>query len=107
MRSTKVMIECAAFAALIAACGASAPLVAARSDVASVQVSIDAQAVTVGAQAKATARILDGAGNTLDRTIAWTSSNSALASVSSSGIISGVAAGTVQITATVDGKGGS
>jgi hypothetical protein len=110
IRSTKLFLQSAAVvAALIAACNSSSPASPsfANSDVASVEVTLDAAVVTVGGQAHATARVLDRAGTALSRSVVWTSSNSAIASVSSSGIVSGATAGTIQITATVDGKGGS
>jgi uncharacterized protein YjdB len=42
-----------------------------------------------------------------NRVVTWGSSNSAIASVSSAGLITGVAAGTATITATSEGKSGS
>ncbi|MBC7894573.1 MAG: Ig domain-containing protein, partial [Cytophagaceae bacterium] len=41
------------------------------------------------------------------RTLTWTSSNSSIATVSSSGVVSGVAAGTTTISLTVEGKVGA
>jgi len=41
------------------------------------------------------------------RTVAWTSSNSAVATVSSAGLVTGVAAGSATITATSEGKSGT
>jgi len=42
-----------------------------------------------------------------DRAVAWSSSNSAIASVSSAGVVTGVAPGTATITATSEGKSGT
>ncbi|HXI98620.1 MAG TPA: Ig-like domain-containing protein, partial [Gemmatimonadaceae bacterium] len=53
-------------------------------------------------QLSATAK--DISGQVLSRTFAWTSSDQAKATVSSSGMVSGVAPGTATITAEVDGK---
>src|SRR2546427_2329776 len=47
----------------------------------------------------------DSAGSTLaGRTVAWTSGNSSVATVSSSGLVTAVAAGSATITATSEGK---
>src|SRR5205814_4107300 len=47
------------------------------------------------------------AGNVLTgRTISWTSSNAAVATVSGTGLVSGVAAGSATITATSEGRSG-
>lgn len=60
------------------------------------------QTVDLGATAK------DSAGNTLTgRAIAWSSSNTAIATVSSTGIVTAVAAGSATITATVEAKTGT
>lgn len=76
--------------------------------VASVTVSIDKPSVTVGTSATATATLLDANGNALTgRTIAWTSSNTNVATISSTGVITTLSAGTTVITATSEGKSGS
>src|SRR5207245_2656404 len=50
----------------------------------------------------------DAAGNVLaGRAVAWASSNPALATVSASGLVTGVAAGAVTITATSEGQSGT
>ncbi len=55
-----------------------------------------------------TASVLDAAGNVLtDRAITWSSSAPAVATVSASGLLTAVAAGTATITATSEGKSGS
>jgi WD40 repeat protein len=59
----------------------------------------------VGGTTHLTATAKDDGGETLDdRSTTWSSSNEAVASVSSTGLVTGVAPGTVQITATVEGK---
>lgn len=71
----------------------------------SVQVTPDDPAIAVGddVQLQATAR--NSAGGTVNgKTAAWTSSSSGVATVSQSGLVTGVAAGTSTITATIDGK---
>ncbi|HEX7980255.1 MAG TPA: ricin-type beta-trefoil lectin domain protein [Gemmatimonadaceae bacterium] len=58
--------------------------------------------------AQATATVRDASGNVLSgQTIAWSSSNSAVASVSASGLVTAVAAGSATIVATSGGKTGS
>jgi hypothetical protein len=65
--------------------------------------------VAVGATVQLTATLKDANGNTLTgRTVAWTTSNASFATVnSSSGLVSGVAAGSATITATSEGKSGT
>lgn len=70
-----------------------------------VTVSLSNGSVYVGATATATAVALDSARNALvGRAVSWATSNPAVASVSATGIITGVAPGTAAITATVEGK---
>ncbi len=77
--------------------------------VASVTVAPDSATLVVGATVTLTAAALDANGTTLTgRTISWTSSNSAIASVSASGVVTAVSAGgPVTITATSEGKNGT
>src|SRR5207253_1403744 len=57
---------------------------------------------------QATATPTDADGNPLSgRTVTWSSSNAAVATVSSSGLVSGVTPGSVTITATSEGKSGT
>src|SRR5207247_1511454 len=50
----------------------------------------------------------DGNGNPLSgRTVSWASSNTAVATVTASGLVTGKAAGTATITATSEGKSGA
>lgn len=54
------------------------------------------------------AEALDASGApVLGRPVAWTSSNEAIAIVTSNGVVGGIAAGSVTITATVDGRAGT
>src|SRR2546422_5101031 len=76
--------------------------------VASVAVSPAAATVSVGATQQLGAVLKDASGNVLTgRTVTWASSNSALATVSGTGLVTGVAAGPVTITATSEAKSGS
>ncbi|HKR10040.1 MAG TPA: Ig-like domain-containing protein, partial [Gemmatimonadaceae bacterium] len=60
---------------------------------------------TEGMQLSATAK--DAAGQILSRVFTWTSSDQSKATVSASGMVSGVAPGSATITAAVDGKSAS
>jgi Big-like domain-containing protein/calcineurin-like phosphoesterase family protein len=76
--------------------------------VASVTVTPNPASVGVGATVQLTATLKDANGNVLTgRTVAWTTNAAAVATVSSSGLVSGVAAGTATITATSEGKSGT
>ena len=77
--------------------------------VATVTVAPATGSIGTGQTLQLAATLRDAAGNVLTgRTIVWTSSNAGLASVSSSGRVTGVAAGgPVTITATSEGRSGS
>lgn len=76
--------------------------------VASVALTPASLVLGVSATATIVAVTSDGAGNALTgRTVAWTSSNAAVAAVSTAGVVSGVAIGTAVITATSEGRSAS
>jgi alpha-tubulin suppressor-like RCC1 family protein len=76
--------------------------------VATVAVAPANPVVSVGAKAPLTPIPLDANGDTLtNRTFTWASSDGAVATVDGQGVVTGVAAGTAQITATSEGKSGS
>lgn len=77
--------------------------------VASVAVTPATATVTEGATTTLTATSKDAQGNTLSgRAVTWTTSDAAIATVSPTGVVTGVAAGTATITATdASGGGGS
>ena len=76
--------------------------------VASVTVSPATASVQVGSTIQLTATPKDASGNPLSgRVVTWASSNTAMATVSSSGLVTGVAAGSATITATSEGQGGT
>ena len=76
--------------------------------VASVAVAPTSSSLTVGATTTLTAITYDANGNTLTgRGIVWASSAPAVASVSTSGVVTAKSAGTATITATSEGKTGS
>jgi uncharacterized protein YjdB len=83
------------------AAGAVAP-------VATVTVSPVSASVAAGGFHQFTAVLKDAAGNTLTgRPVAWSTSNPAAATVSGTGLVSGIAVGSATITATSEGKSGS
>jgi hypothetical protein len=76
--------------------------------VASVTVAPASPSVQVGATVQLAAVTRDAGGNVLSgRAITWSSSNTTVATVSSAGLVSGLVAGPVTITATSEGKGGT
>ena len=76
--------------------------------VATVTVSPAAPSVQVGSTVQLSAVARDASGNVLTgRTVTWTSSNTTLASVSTSGLVSALVAGTVTITANCGGVNGT
>jgi len=64
-------------------------------------------ALNVGQNTQATATAKDASGATVAASFTWSSSNNSVATVSSSGMVSAVAAGTATITASASGKTGS
>jgi len=76
--------------------------------VASVTVSPATASITVGATTQLTANPKDANGTALSgRVVTWATSNAAVATVSASGLVTGVAAGSATITATSEGKSGT
>ncbi|MBK9406471.1 MAG: Ig-like domain-containing protein [Gemmatimonadetes bacterium] len=109
-------------AGLVTAVGTGSALIFAASEGVSTSVSITVSSVGVAsvrisppsgsiAQARTlqlSATPVDAQGNTITgRTVSWNSSAPAVASVSSSGLVSGIAPGTANVTATVDGVVGT
>jgi uncharacterized protein YjdB len=76
--------------------------------VASVSITPSSASVLLGATQQFTAVLKDANGNVLPgRSVTWASSNSLLAPVSSSGLVSGLVLGATTITATSEGESGS
>src|SRR5438094_367048 len=76
--------------------------------VATVEVTPPSASVQAGQTVQLTATPKDAGGTPLSgRTVTWSSSNTAVATVSNSGLVSGVTPGTATITATSEGKSGT
>src|SRR6266851_5093539 len=76
--------------------------------VASVTVAPSPGTLPVGSTAQLTATTKDSAGNVLTgRAVTWASSNTVVATVSATGLVTGVAVGSATITATSEGKNGT
>ena len=87
---------------------ASGTTTASSAPVATVTVSPASGSGLGGQTLQLTATTRDASGNSLPgRVVTWGSGNTALATVSGGGLVTGVAAGTVTITATSEGKSGS
>jgi uncharacterized protein YjdB len=80
---------------------------AAAAPVSTVTVTLASTALNVGQQTQAVAVLKDAQGNTLSRTVAWSSLDTAVAKVSATGLVTAYAGGTVAIIAAVEGKSGS
>jgi len=75
------------------------------STAASVNLSPSSNTLEIGQSYRLTAKVLGSNGTELTgRTINWESSNNAVATVDSSGVVKALAAGSTQLTAQVDGK---
>jgi uncharacterized protein YjdB len=75
--------------------------------IASITLSKTSDTLLVGETLQLTATLRDQNNNVVTRDIAWTSSNSSVASVSGTGLVTGVGDGITTVTATADGKGAS
>jgi trimeric autotransporter adhesin len=76
--------------------------------VASVSVTPSTLSLTVGQTGQLTATLRDASGNVLTgRTVTWTTTNAARATVSASGLVTAVGAGSATIRATSEGQTGS
>src|SRR2546429_282718 len=76
--------------------------------VASVSVAPASASVQAGSAIQLTATPKDANGNPLSgRTVSWSSSNTSVATVSSSGLVTGVTVGSATITATSEGQSGT
>src|SRR5947207_12584475 len=79
-----------------------------RARVGSVEVTPATASVQAGQTVQLTATPRDAGGNPLSgRAVTWSSSNTTVATVSNSGLVSGVTPGSATITATSEGKSGT
>lgn len=85
----------------------TAPSSATAATVTSISVSASAATVNVGMTATVTATASYSDGTTAEITPTWASDDILVATVSTSGVVTGVAKGTATITATADGQNGS
>src|SRR6266576_3036035 len=87
---------------------ASGTTVASTAPVATVTVNPASASVALGAVQQFLAILKDASGNVLPgRTVTWSSSSVTIAGVSSSGVVTGLLAGSAMITATSEGQSGS
>lgn len=93
-----------AFAFLLQACGGGGSSSSTSSTVASVAVTPTSSSVSVNGQQTFTANALDSNGQAVaGQTFTWTSSNTAVATITSAGVATGLKAGSSQITASAGG----
>jgi Leucine-rich repeat (LRR) protein len=94
--------------AFFLACGDSGPSGPDPLDaIASVTVSPPQATVDVGATTQLNATVKNGRGETMNSAVTWVSSTTATATVSSSGLVTGVLEGSSTITASAGGKSGT
>jgi uncharacterized protein YjdB len=74
---------------------------------ASVAVSLASASIDVGGSTTATATVRDGRGRIVTKSVEWSTSNASVATVSSFGVVTGVAAGSANIIATSGNKSGN
>lgn len=86
----------------------SASLTVTQVPVATVAAVLTASNIIVGGTTQAISTLKDGNGNILTgRAVVWTSTNTSIATVTSTGVVTGVAVGTATIGATSEGQTGS
>jgi hypothetical protein len=101
---TRILAVASLCVALLGACDSGTEVV----NVASVAVAPDTATIEVGASRKLSAAVGDAGGAALTgRTVNWTSSNAAVASVDGTGLVTARAPGSAAITATSEGKSGT
>ena len=107
-QATGVAVGAATLTATSEGKSGTAAILVTNVPVASVTVSPATASVPAGQTVQLTATLKDANGNTLTgRTVTWSSDNTAVATVSGSGLVSGVAAGAATITATSEAKTGT
>lgn len=92
-------------ACILGATSCDSPLEPGAGGVDRVVVTPSSASLQAGETATLTALVLDASGNAMrDRKVVWSTQNSEIATVSQSGVVTGVAAGSVQIAASSGGK---
>jgi len=91
---------------LAAACGGG-DTTSPTPTVATVEIAGATNSIEVGQQLQLTATARDGEGNVVQKTVAWTSTNQGVASVTTAGLVTGQTSGNATINATADGKSGA
>ncbi len=94
-------------AAIVAACARAATDIVTTLDVGSVSIKAPSTTVTVGSQISLQALVQDPSGKAIAATgVFWSVQDPSIATVSSDGIVTGVAPGSTQVSASVNGKSG-
>ena len=107
-RVTGILPGAAVITAVIDGVTATAAITVHLVPVARVTVTPSSVAIDAGKSTTLTARLTDAAGNVLTgRDITWTSSDTRIVTVDQAGVVRGVRAGTVVVTATSEGKFGT
>ena len=115
MSRTRRLVISTALVLMVAGCGSDSPTEpegpSGPAAVASVTVSQESVTLPIGTTQQLTATVRDAAGKLLsDRTVTWSSSATTIVTVDPTGLVAlvtGVAAGSVTITATSEGKSGT
>jgi hypothetical protein len=107
MRPRPVSILGLAVLAGLAACLGDAEVVSVLEPTARVEVTAPTGALLPGQTRQLSARVVGANGRQLSRTVTWASSNTAIATVNNTGLVTALQAGAVDITATHDGVSGS
>ena len=94
-------------AAVVAACSSTSTDVVTSADVGSVFITPPTTTVRVGSQIPLQALVQDPGGKTIPGTdVFWSVQNPNIATVSAAGVVTGVALGSTQVAASVNGKSG-
>jgi uncharacterized protein YjdB len=95
------------FAAVVAACSSVPTDVVTTADVGSVSITPLTTTVRVGSQIPLQALVQDPGGKTIPGTeVFWSVQNPGIATISTAGVVTGVALGSTQVAASVNGKSG-
>ena len=94
-------------AVVVAACTGASPDQVTSPQIASVSITPPTTTVSIGAQAPLQASVRDGSGNSIGGAeVFWSVEDPSVATVSSTGVVTGVALGSTQVAASSNGKSG-